>query len=314
MILALSGGVGGAKLVSGLAAVCPPDTLAAVVNTGDDFDYLGLRICPDLDSVMYATAGLNDTVRGWGRRDESWAFHGTLPQLGFESWFQLGDRDLATHVLRTEWLRQGASLSEVTGRLCGALGLRARLLPMSDTPVSTLVETDGGELAFQDYFVRQRCEPAIRGVRFAGADSAEPPPALAEVLASPALAGIVICPSNPFVSIDPILAVAGIRRALEARRVPAVAVSPLVAGKAVKGPAAKMMAELGYEVSSASVAQHYVGLIDAMLIDSRDIDQAAAVAATGIRVAVADTLMSDPAAQARVAHATLSLLRERAGN
>ncbi|MBN9411220.1 MAG: 2-phospho-L-lactate transferase [Burkholderiales bacterium] len=307
-LVALSGGVGGAKLVSGLAGVCGPGELMAVVNTGDDFDYLGLRVCPDIDSVLYAAAGLNDSVRGWGRENESWNFHHSLPQLGFESWFMLGDRDLATHVLRTDWLRQGATLSEVTARMAHALGLAFDIVPMSDDAVRTHVDTPEGVLAFQDYFVRRRCEPLCRGIRFEGAGTARLAAPLARQADAGAVQGWVICPSNPFVSIGPMLAVPGLRDRLGQRRAPCVAVSPIIAGQAVKGPAAKMMAELGLEVSALGVARRYAGLIDGLVLDRRDAAQAPAIEALGIRVGVTDTLMTDADSRERVARASLELI------
>jgi LPPG:FO 2-phospho-L-lactate transferase len=308
MIVALSGGVGGAKLVSGLATARPPGSLMAVINVGDDFDHLGLRVCPDIDSVLYAAAGLNDTARGWGRKDESWNFHQTLPQLGYEPWFQLGDRDLATHVLRTDWLRQGLSLTDVTARMASALGLGFALVPATDDRLRTHVLTPEGELPFQDYFVRRRCEPVCLGLRFEGADTARLAPPLARLAARAEAEGFVICPSNPFLSIDPLLAVPGLSALLTTRRVPCVAVSPIIAGQAVKGPAAKMMGELRLEVSALGIARRYGDLIDGLVLDIRDADQAAAIEALGLRVVLVDTLMTDAAARERVAHATLALL------
>ena len=307
MILAYSGGVGGAKLVSGLAQVCAPGDLMAVVNTADDFDHLGLRVCPDIDSVLYALAGLNDAERGWGRKDESWAFHQTLPAWGVDAWFQLGDRDLATHVLRSHWLRQGASLSEVTARMVQALGLTLQVVPMSDDPVRTYIVTPEGEIEFQDYFVRQRCAPVCLAIRLAGASEARLAAPIAELAARGEVQAHVICPSNPFVSIDPLLAVPALRQILESRRVPCVAVSPIIAGQAVKGPAAKMMAEMGLEVSAHAVAQHYRGLIDGLVLDVRDAHQAPAIEALGLRVALEDTLMVDSQSRQRVARAALAL-------
>lgn len=306
-VVALSGGVGGAKLVSGLADVCAPGTLTAAVNVGDDFDYLGLRVCPDIDSVLYAAAGLNDTERGWGRKDETWHFQQSLPQLGFESWFQLGDRDLATHVLRTEWLREGATLGEVCARMARSLGLRFTLLPVSDDPLRTHVRTPEGELPFQHYFVRRRCEPVCQALRFEGAESARLSPGLQALADAGTIGAFVICPSNPFVSVDPILAVAGMRRLIAERRVPCVAVSPIVGGQALKGPAAKMMAELGREVSALGIARHYAGLIDGLVLDVVDQSLAPAIEALGLRVAVTDTIMKDAASRRRVARETLAL-------
>jgi LPPG:FO 2-phospho-L-lactate transferase len=270
-IVALSGGVGGAKLAHGLSLALPPEELSIIVNTGDDFTHLGLHIAPDLDSVMYALAGLSDPIRGWGRRDETWTFMGALEGLGGETWFQLGDGDLAMHVERSWRLAQGAGLSEVTAQLCRALGIAARVLPMSDDPVRTRVLTAQGWLDFQEYFVHQRCIPAVREFRFAGAETARAQPEALAALERPDLRAIIICPSNPFVSVEPILAVPGLRAAIRDSRAPVVAVTPIIGGAAVKGPAAKMMTELGFDVSAAAVARRYAGLIDGFIIDQADV-------------------------------------------
>jgi LPPG:FO 2-phospho-L-lactate transferase len=269
-VIALCGGVGGAKLAHGLALALPPEELSVIVNTGDDFQHLGLSIAPDLDSVMYALAGLSDPVRGWGRRDETWAFMEALGDLSGETWFQLGDKDLAVHVERTWRLAQGATLSEVTAHLCRALAIAVRVLPMSDDPVRTRVLTAEGWLDFQEYFVRQQCSPAVRDFMFAGAETARAQPHALAALERRDARAIVICPSNPFVSVEPILAVPGIRRAIRESRAPVVAVTPIIGGKAIKGPAAKMMAELGLDVSGAAVARRYAGLIDGFVIDHAD--------------------------------------------
>jgi LPPG:FO 2-phospho-L-lactate transferase len=269
-VVALSGGVGGAKLAHGLALALAPGELTVIVNTGDDFRHLGLHISPDLDSVMYALAGLSDPVRGWGRRDETWTFMAALAGLGGESWFQLGDADLATHVERTWRLAQGWSLSRVTEHLCARLGIAARVLPMSDDPVHTRVLTDEGWLDFQDYFVRRRCEPAVRDFEFVGAAAARAPGEALAALGRSDLRAVVICPSNPFVSVEPILAVPGLRAALEGCRAPLVAVTPIIGGRAIKGPAGKMLAELGLEVSAAAVARRYAGLAGAFVTDASD--------------------------------------------
>jgi LPPG:FO 2-phospho-L-lactate transferase len=264
--------VGGAKLAHGLslALAAEPDSLSIVVNTGDDFRHLGLSIAPDLDSVLYALAGLSDPVRGWGRREETWHFMEALRGLGGESWFQLGDGDLALHVERSWRLAQGATLSEVTAHFCQVLGIAARVLPMSDDPVRTRVLTPAGWLDFQDYFVRQQCQPAVREFMFSGAESARPQPEALAALQRPDLRAIVICPSNPFVSIEPILAVPGMRAALQQATAPVVGVTPIVGGKAIKGPAAKMLTELGLDVSPGAVARRYAGLIDAFVVERTD--------------------------------------------
>jgi LPPG:FO 2-phospho-L-lactate transferase len=269
-VVALCGGVGGAKLAQGLSVALPPEELSLIVNTGDDFQHLGLSISPDLDSVIYALAGLSDPVRGWGRRDETWTFMEALEGLGGENWFQLGDGDLAMHVERTWRLARGATLSEVTAHLCRALGLAIRVLPMSDDPVRTRVLTTEGWLDFQEYFVHRQCRPAVREFAFAGAETARAQPDALAALERRDLRAIVICPSNPFVSVEPILAVPGIRAAIQQSHAPVVAVTPIIGGKAIKGPAAKMMAELRLDVSGEAVARRYAGLIDGFVIDQAD--------------------------------------------
>jgi LPPG:FO 2-phospho-L-lactate transferase len=292
-VLALSGGVGGAKLAVGLERAVGADRLTVIANTGDDFEHLGLHVAPDLDTVMYNLAGLAHAVNGWGRQDETWSFLESLAALGGETWFRLGDRDLAVHVERTRRLRDGATLSEVTAELCRRLGVGPRVAPMSDDPVRTLVGTAGGELAFQHYFVRDRCEPAVTGFRFAGIESALPSPVFLETLGDRALEAIVVCPSNPFVSIDPILGLLEIEDAMRVAPAPVVAVSPIVAGAALKGPAAKMMRELRLPVSAVEVARHYVAraLLDGFVLDRQDQGLAAEVEALGVAVLVTDTVM-----------------------
>jgi LPPG:FO 2-phospho-L-lactate transferase len=269
-VVALCGGVGGAKLAQGLSVALPPEELSLIVNTGDDFQHLGLSISPDLDSVIYALAGLSDPVRGWGRRGETWTFMDALKGLGGENWFQLGDGDLAMHVERTWRLARGAPLSEVTAHLCRALGINIRVLPMSDDPVRTRVLTTEGWLDFQEYFVHRQCRPAVREFTFAGAETARAQPDAVAALGRRDLRAIVICPSNPFVSVEPILAVPGIRAAIQQSRAPVVAVTPIIGGKAIKGPAAKMMAELRLDVSGEAVARRYAGFIDGFVIDQAD--------------------------------------------
>jgi LPPG:FO 2-phospho-L-lactate transferase len=268
--LALSGGVGGAKLAVGLKALLGPAELAFLVNTGDDFEHLGLHVSPDLDTLMYALSGLSNTDTGWGRHGETWHFIEALRELGGETWFNLGDRDLAVHVLRSARLRRGDTLSRITRDLNAALGTQHPIFPMSDDPLPTIVHTADGPLAFQHYFVRDRCAPMVTGFEFRGAAAARPLPDVLALLADPGLAGIILCPSNPFVSIDPILAVPGIRDALRASTAPVVAVSPIVAGLAIKGPTAKMMAELGVPSTAAGVAAHYGDLLDGFVIDEQD--------------------------------------------
>jgi LPPG:FO 2-phospho-L-lactate transferase len=301
-VLALSGGIGGAKLALGLARVLPPGSLTVVANTGDDFEHLGLSISPDLDTLMYTLAGVDNPETGWGRREETWTFMAALEALGGEHWFRLGDGDLATHVERTRLLRAGEKLSQVTQRFARRLGIATRLLPMTDDRVRTCVRTDEGWLDFQDYFVRRRCEPVVRELRFAGAERAASLPEFIEVLADPALSAIVICPSNPFISIDPILALPGVREALARASVPVVAVSPIIGGRAVKGPTAKIMTELGLKASAETVATHYDGLLDAFVVDRAD---AGIHAGPGVDVVPANALMRSLADREALARATL---------
>ena len=286
--VALSGGVGGAKLALGLAHVLA-ERLSLIVNTGDDFEHLGLYVSPDLDTALYTLAGLVNPATGWGRRDETWTFMAALEGLGGPSWFRLGDGDLATHVLRTQRLKAGATLTTVTAELARRFSISARILPMCDEPLRTLVETEVGTLAFQDYFVREQCRPRLRQIRFEAAAPAKPTAQVLDALSDPRLAGIIICPSNPYLSVDPILAVPGLRPALKRARLPVVAVSPIIAGRAVKGPAAKIMAELGMAADSRSVARYYAGLVDGFIIDVADSDLAADMP---VPVKVTKTLMA----------------------
>jgi LPPG:FO 2-phospho-L-lactate transferase len=309
VIVALAGGVGGARLAVGLAAVLPPERLTVVVNTGDDFEHVGLAICPDLDTVMYTLARLNNPELGWGRADETWSFMETLQALGGETWFRLGDRDLAVHVMRTAALARGERLSDITRTLTQRLGIAHAVVPMSDDPVRTVVVTHEGELPFQDYFVRRRCEPAVSGFRFEGASSAGAPDALRSIMGS-RVDAVVVCPSNPFVSIAPMLGVAEIRDWLARRTFPVIAVSPIVGGEAVKGPAAKMMRELGVDASASGVARYYGSLVDAWVIDQRDAEAEPEIAALGKRVRVTDTLMTATAKSAALATAVLELASE----
>jgi LPPG:FO 2-phospho-L-lactate transferase len=287
-VVALSGGVGGAKLALGLYRTLPADALTIIANTGDDFAHLGLRVSPDLDTLLYTLSGQDNPELGWGRRGETWNFMAALEALGGETWFRLGDGDLATHVERTRRLNSGESLAAITDDFRRRLGIGARLLPMSDDPVRTRLLTNDGWLDFQDYFVRLRCAPAISELAFAGADRARPHPEFLAALADPTLRVVVICPSNPFISIDPILALPGIRAALRDCPAPVVAVSPIIAGKAVKGPTAKMMAELGLPVGAATVARHYRDILDLYIADDEDRE---AVAALDMPVVLTRTLM-----------------------
>lgn len=309
-ILALCGGVGGAKLAFGLTRVLPPDRLTIVVNTGDDFEHLGLHVSPDIDTVVYTLSGLSDRVRGWGLAGETWAFMGAVARLGGETWFNLGDTDLAMHVLRTQRLRAGEPLSSVTAALAGALGVTDAIAPMSDQPVRTVLETDAGVLPFQRYFVGEQCRPVVSAIRFEGAAEARPSDTLAKALARPDLAGVVICPSNPYLSVDPILAVPGVRAALAGLSAPIVAVSPIIGGAAVKGPAAKLMAELGHTPSATTVARHYEGLISGLIIDDVDAGQSEAIAALGIQARATASVMVDDEDRVRLARETLALVED----
>lgn len=304
LCVALSGGVGGAKLVLGLSHVLAGTSLQVIANTGDDFKHLGLAICPDLDTLMYTLAGQVNVETGWGLRNETWSFLDALSTLGGETWFRLGDRDLATHVERTRRLANGESLTAITRALCERLSVAPVILPMSDDPVRTHVRTDSGTLAFQHYFVRDRAAPRVLGLEYRGAAAARPSEAAMRALRDPRLNAVIIAPSNPYLSIDPILATSGIGTAMRQARAPVLAVSPIVAGAALKGPTAKIMAELGLDVSALAVAEHYQDLLDGFILDTSDADLAAAVRSLGIEVAVCNTVMNtldDKLALARVA-------------
>jgi LPPG:FO 2-phospho-L-lactate transferase len=302
-VLALSGGVGGAKLALGLSRILPRDALTIIANTGDDFEHLGLRVSPDLDTLLYTLSGQDNPELGWGRRGETWNFMAALEALGGETWFRLGDGDLATHVERTRRLKAGERLSGIIDDFRRRLGIAARLIPMSDDPVRTRLRTAAGWLDFQDYFVRLRCEPVISELAFVGAEIARPHPNFLAALADSSLRVVVICPSNPFISIDPILALPGIRAALRDCPAPVVAVSPIIGGKAVKGPTAKMMAELGLPVDAAAVAQHYRDILDLYVADEED---AAAVAGLDVPVVLARALMESLADREALAQAVLA--------
>ena len=296
-IVALAGGVGGAKLADGLAQNLPPEDLTVIVNTGDDFEHLGLFICPDLDTVCYTLAGIANPATGWGRSDETWQALETLGGLGGPTWFRLGDRDLGLHLERTRRLRAGLLLSQITADFCQALGVRHKILPMSDDRIPTWVYTIDGELPFQEYFVHRQCQPQVTGFRFEGAEHARPAQGVLEALEMADL--VVICPSNPWVSIDPILAVPGIRPVLQ--DCPVVAISPIIGGKTVKGPAAKMYAELGIQPSALSVARHYRDTLTGFLLDVQDVQQVMDIQSLGMHTCVTDTMMVTSQDRARLA-------------
>ncbi|MEO7386734.1 MAG: 2-phospho-L-lactate transferase [Gammaproteobacteria bacterium] len=288
----LSGGVGGAKFALGLSRALRPEQLTIIANTGDDFSHLGLAISPDLDTLLYTLAGLVNDETGWGCRDETWTCMTGLEALGAETWFRLGDRDLATHLERTRLLAGGLTLTQVTRQLCDRLGVAVNLLPMSDTPIHTVVDSDEGPLAFQDYFVRRRAEPRVTGIRYEGATKAPPIAALASLLTDPDLGAIFIAPSNPWLSIAPILAIPSLAAALRSTTAPVIAISPIVGGRALKGPTAKIMSELGVPVSAGAIARHYRDLIDGFILDDTDRSEAEALIAGGLAVGATQTIMT----------------------
>jgi LPPG:FO 2-phospho-L-lactate transferase len=305
-IAAFAGGVGGAKLADGLVQNLPPEDLTVIVNIGDDFEHFGLKVCPDLDTVCYTLAGIANPETGWGRVGERWEAMESAERLGAPSWFRLGDRDLGTHLERTRRLRAGDALSQITREFCAAWGAGPTVLPASDDDIPTIVETDEGEMTFQEYFVARRCVPPVTGFRFAGAEKAHPAPGVIEAIE--AADTVVICPSNPWVSIDPILAIPGVRDALAAKAV--IAVSPLIGGKAVKGPAAKMYQELGIVPSAEAVANHYGALLAGFVLDNVDAVQAKRVQSLGIAPFVAETLMHSRGDRKRLAGEALAFAVE----
>ena len=296
-ITALAGGVGGAKLAHGLAQILPPEDLTIIVNTGDDFEHLGLSICPDLDTVCYTLAGLANPETGWGRVNETWNTITNVEKLGGPNWFRLGDQDIATHLERTRRLKGGEPLSQITKDFCKAWGIQHTILPMTDSPVHTIVNSDEGELAFQEYFVHRQCGPKVKGFRFDGVDVAEPAFGVREAVES--AEAIVICPSNPWVSVDPIL------RVIPLPNKKLVAVSPIIGGKTVKGPAAKMYAELGIEPSALAVAKHYRDLLSGFVLDNVDAHLSDKIRT---RTLVTDTLMNSLTDRARLAMDVLNFI------
>ena len=296
-VVALAGGVGGAKLAEGLNRLLLTDELTIIVNTGDDFKHFGLHISPDLDTVCYTLAGLANKETGWGRANETWQAMECITELGGPDWFHLGDRDLGLHLERTRRLQDGQTLSQVTRQVCQALRIRPHVLPMSDDFVPTFVCTEEGELPFQEYFVQRSCQPMVTGFRFQNMEKAQPAPGVIEALVDSDL--VIVCPSNPWVSIGPILAVPGIRGALASCRV--MAISPIVGGKAVKGPAAKMYLELGIQPSAVSVARHYGDLLSGFILDQVDCELTITIQNMGVQVHVTDTIMASPAERFRLA-------------
>lgn len=288
-VVALAGGVGGAKMADGLAQILGSD-LTVVVNTGDDFEHFGLKICPDIDTVCYTLGGIANPETGWGRQDETWNALGAIRHLGGPDWFSIGDRDLGTHLERTRRLRDGQSLSEITRLFCDRWDIRPTILPMSDTPTPTIVLTEKGALPFQEYFVKQKCLPGVRGFRYEGIEEAQPSPGVLEAIRDASL--IIICPSNPWVSIDPILAIKGIRPVLLEKFL--VAVTPIVGGKAIKGPVGKMFTEMGYESTALAVAKHYGNLVNVFVLDRLDQKYESEIKALGINVLVSQTIMKTP--------------------
>ena len=308
-VLALAGGVGGAKLVDGLAQILPPEDLTIVVNTGDDFQHLGLKICPDLDTVCYTLAGLASPATGWGRDDETWNAMESFTSLGGPEWFRLGDRDLGTHLERTRQLQNGRTLSQVTQSFCEIWGIGPKVLPMSDDPVPTIVISDEGELPFQEYFVQRQCEPKVSGFRFDGIRNAVPAPGVLSAIRDANL--VVICPSNPWVSIDPILALPGIREALVAQKefgLNVLAVSPIISGQAVKGPVTKMYQEMGIEPSAFAVADHYANLLDLFVYDVVDINLDPAIKQLKVQTHRFQTIMRSQKDRKRLASEVIDLM------
>ncbi|MEM7533446.1 MAG: 2-phospho-L-lactate transferase [Chloroflexota bacterium] len=307
-IVALAGGVGGAKLAVGLQNALPTNAgLSVIVNTGDDFDHWGLPICPDLDTVLYNLAGINNPEQGWGRANETFAAMETVRRLGGEDWFLLGDQDLGLHIRRRQLLQQGLSLTEVTDIVRRHWDIPTSIYPMSDKPVRTIVHTaDEGELPFQEYFVKRRCEPVLTGLSFAGVSDATIPTSVADTLAHADV--VVLCPSNPYLSIDPILSVGDMRERLQQTNAPVIAVSPIVGGKAVKGPAAKIMAELGKEISAITVARYFEDFLTGFVLDQQDAGDADTLRTQcpHLRVLVTDTMMTDIESKARLAQEVIA--------
>lgn len=307
--VALSGGIGGAKLSLGLARLLG-ERLTVIVNTGDDFEHLGLAISPDVDTTLYTLAGVVNEQTGWGRRGETWSFMQAIDEIGGPTWFKLGDRDLATHVERARRLRAGETLTSITVHIARSLGVTPGVLPMSNDPVRTVVESDAGTLAFQEYFVRDRCRPVVRSIRYDGAAAASISWQVEAALSASTLGGVIVCPSNPWLSIDPILAVPGMREAIRASGAPVIAVTPIVAGKAVKGPTAKIMTELGLAPDVQSIAHHYGALLDLVVIDAADGEAAGGIA---VQTSVTNTVMQTMDDKIALARHCLAVCEHLAG-
>ena len=310
--VALSGGIGGAKLAFGLAQILEDGEIAIVANTGDDFEHLGLHVSPDIDTLIYTLAGINNAETGWGRADETWSFMSALEEIGAPTWFQLGDRDLALNVYRTNKLRSGVTLSDIVSFVVERYGIGSRIVPMSDDPVRTMIETDMGTLAFQEYFVREKCRPVVRSIQFDGNERARSSPAFRAFIESSTIEAFVICPSNPYLSIDPIISVPGVRKGLSENPAPVVAVSPVVEGKSLKGPTGKIMSELDIPCSPVEIAAHYHGLIDGIVIDDADARLAPEIEHMGIQVIVAPIVMQSQQDKFDLAEVVLSLARQLA--
>ena len=303
--LALSGGIGGAKLALGLEHIFNSPKLMIAGNTGDDFEHFGLNISPDLDTLLYTLSGKSDLERGWGLANETWSFMKAMKELGRETWFQLGDRDLAIHVERTRRLKEGERLSLITSSFCKKFGVKSHIVPATDDPLKTLVKTPKGILSFQHYFVRDKCRSKILGLKYEGSENAQPCPALEEALESSLLETVVVCPSNPFLSIDPILAVKGVREKLKSNNARVIAVSPIVGGDAVKGPTANNLRDLGFSVSAYTIAKYYSDFIDGFMLDKGDENEISRIESLGMQVGLADTVMTDLQSKIKLAENVL---------
>jgi LPPG:FO 2-phospho-L-lactate transferase len=303
-IVALAGGVGGAKLCDGLAQLLKPEQLTIIVNTADDFTYLGFRISPDLDTVCYTLAGMANPETGWGRVNETWNVHETLEQMGIPVWFHIGDTDLATHIVRKIRYDEGWTLSQITSDFCRIWSVQVKILPMSDDHIQTWLYTDEGDLEFQEYFVHRQCQPRVKGFYFEGAESSKPAPGVIDAIEN--CDAVIVCPSNPWVSIDPILAVPNIRKALESKTI--FAVSPIIGHKTVKGPAAKMFSEMGIQPSALAVAQHYNRLISNIFIDNSDYESVKGIKELGIQPTLTNIMMNDKSDRRRLAREIIEMI------